>query len=246
MQLNLREGENQVREGKANKTSLFWASGGKLILTNERLLFLGHGMNLTQGGLVLELKDVFNVEKGITFSIIAPIPIPNAIKISTQDGTVYKFTVTKRAEWIEAISKALRQLKEEGVFPERISQSEIKETLEMGKTRKWYNSWFVRVPLIILGCFVVGSFFSSEGGLPSCEGAKSTLKEAFDQSQFARAMSLSVIEISNIGESGFDEEKKTRSCKASISMNNAETVSVDYVLEGNEDGTYMLRFEVVE
>jgi len=29
-------------------------------------------------------------------------------------------------------------------------------------------------------------------------------------------------------------------------MNNAETVAVEYVLEGSEDGTYMLRFEVVE
>ena len=107
MQLNLRGGESQVRVGKANKTSLFWASGGKLILTNQRLLFLGHGMNLGKRGLVLELKDVFSVEKGITFSIFAPIPIPNAIKIHGQDGTVHKFTVTKRGEWIEAISKIL-------------------------------------------------------------------------------------------------------------------------------------------
>ena len=108
MQINFREGESQIREGKANKTSLFWATGGKLILTNQRLLFLGHGMNLGKRGLVLELKDIFSVEKGVTFSIFLPIPIPNAIRIHTQDGTVHKFTVTKRGEWIEAISNALR------------------------------------------------------------------------------------------------------------------------------------------
>ena len=107
--IKLLEGEKEIREGKANKTGLWGSSGGKLILTNQRLLFVDHGFNIQQGGAAINLKDIMSVDLAITFLIIMPIPMPTSIKIRTQDGSISKFIVTKRKEWVDAITNAMNK-----------------------------------------------------------------------------------------------------------------------------------------
>lgn len=87
---------------------------------------------------------------------------------------------------------------------------------------------------------------SAWGQVPACDSrnAKSTLTRAFDNSQFARVFELSVVEVKDIRESSFDKENNTRNCTADVVLNNLETVSVRYELEGRDGGEYMLKFEV--
>ena len=109
MDIKLLDGENQIRQGKANTSTLIGGKGGSLILTNQRLIFLSHGLNLTQGGTNIELKNIMSVSPAFTVSIFFPIPIPNSIKIRTQDGKVHKFVVTKRQEWISQITNEMNK-----------------------------------------------------------------------------------------------------------------------------------------
>lgn len=80
--------------------------------------------------------------------------------------------------------------------------------------------------------------------LPSCESsdAKSTLSEAFNNSQFARMMSLGVVEV--YGTKTITSSPELNTCEASITLNNAQSVDVSYRLEKRSDGMYMLTFEV--
>ena len=107
MGLKLLEGEKQIMEGKANKSGWWGSRGGKLILTNQRLLFVDHGFNIRQGGDEIKLKDIMSVDTAITFLLIMPIPMPTSIKIRTQSGNVSKYIVTKRAKWVEEITKSM-------------------------------------------------------------------------------------------------------------------------------------------
>jgi len=84
--------------------------------------------------------------------------------------------------------------------------------------------------------------------IPKCDSrqAKNTLIQAFDQSQVARTLNLSAVEVSALQEKSFDAPRKTRSCSGIIAMNNAENVTVAYKMEGREDGDIMLTFELKE
>lgn len=87
-----------------------------------------------------------------------------------------------------------------------------------------------------------------QDGIPKCDStiAKDGLKNAFDQSQFARTLNLSMIEISAPQETAFDSKSKIRTCSGIITMNSAEKVDVEFKLEGRADGQYMLTFEVAD
>jgi hypothetical protein len=107
MGLKLLESEKQIMEGKANKSRWYGSRGGKLILTNQRLLFVDHGFNIRQGGDVINLKDIMSVDTAITFLLALPIPMPTSIKVRTQDGKVSKYIVFKRKGWVTAITNAM-------------------------------------------------------------------------------------------------------------------------------------------
>lgn len=81
--------------------------------------------------------------------------------------------------------------------------------------------------------------------LPSCqsENATSTLREAFNQSQVARAENLSAIEIQNTTEIQ-PSTKERRNCAATIMLNNTNKIGVAFVLEKRTSGKYMLTFEL--
>jgi hypothetical protein len=103
------EGETIIKQGKANKTSFFNAQGGELALTNKRLVFVGHGKNIGEGTIAINLDDVLTFGKASTFTLFFPIPIPNAFKISLQNGKTYKFTVSKKKEWLEELNKTVNK-----------------------------------------------------------------------------------------------------------------------------------------
>lgn len=83
-------------------------------------------------------------------------------------------------------------------------------------------------------------------GIPKCTELQTIegLKKAFDESQFARTLNLSAIEVTNPREVSFDIASKTRMCAGIITMNNTEKANISYALEGRGNGRYMLTFEV--
>lgn len=83
----------------------------------------------------------------------------------------------------------------------------------------------------------------SPGGLPTCESsnAKETLTQAFDQSQMARDLNLSVVQVRNVATSSGSTEKQRR-CSADLILNNGETIPVDFSMAGQGDGTFFLDF----
>lgn len=107
MNFKLLEGEKILKEGKANRSSLVNAQGGKLYLTNKRLVFVGHGKNIGEGTIAADIKDILTYGKASTFTIFLPLPIPNAIKVVLSSGSKYKFTVFKRKEWLKELKNVI-------------------------------------------------------------------------------------------------------------------------------------------
>ena len=107
------------------------------------------------------------------------------------------------------------------------------------------KGWWWKLLLVIIGLMMIGVFDSA--GLPKCDSsnAKNTLTDAFDQSQFARSLNLSAVQISEAKEIAGSTEKQ-RNCNSKIAMNNTETVSVDYKMNLQDNGGFMLEFKVQE
>ena len=109
------------------------------------------------------------------------------------------------------------------------------------------KGWWWKFPLMAVLIFLGVTYFFGSSSLPECgsSNAKKTLSKAFDQSQFARTLNLSVVQISETKElPGSTEEQ--RKCNASVVMNNANTVSVDYRMDLRDNGQYLLEFKIQE
>ncbi len=87
--------------------------------------------------------------------------------------------------------------------------------------------------------------FISPDGLPVCESsnAKATLTQAFDQSQMARDLNLSVVQVRSTTTKPGSTDKQRR-CSADLMLNNGESIPVDFSMVGQNDGTFFLDFEM--
>lgn len=106
--MNFKQLENEkiLKEGKSNRNRLFFSQGGNLALTNKRIVFVGHGANIGEGTISINLEDILTYGKAFTFILLFPLPIPNAIKIVTTDGKKYAFSVYGRKEWVAKLRQA--------------------------------------------------------------------------------------------------------------------------------------------
>jgi hypothetical protein len=107
MNFKLLDGEKVIKQGKANRSTIINAQGGELTLTNKRLVFVGHGMNIGEGTVSINLEDILTFGKASTLVIFFPLPVPNAFKVVTQQGKKYKFTVGGRKKWVAELSNAI-------------------------------------------------------------------------------------------------------------------------------------------
>jgi hypothetical protein len=106
IQLNI--GEKEVISSFANKIGLLMSGGGKLVLTNQRLLFCNR--RKTKIHSEYKLSDVLYVGAGrnmnlFAFLLIIPLLINTAIKISLKDGNSLRFVVSDKKQWITLISE---------------------------------------------------------------------------------------------------------------------------------------------
>ena len=99
-----------VKEGSANLQRGLETVGGQLLLTNHRLIFEAHSLNLQRDSTVLELRDVVSTNFCWT-KLFGLIPlVPNSLALRLKNESEYQFVLFERKSWDEAIKRQLRSL----------------------------------------------------------------------------------------------------------------------------------------
>ena len=105
MQTKLEEGEAIIRKSLANHQRGVEAVGGKLYLTQQRLIFEAHAFNFQTGATVVTLPSITALRKDWTL-LFGTIPVfPNCLVVSSQAGEDNRFTLYRRTPWIKDIQK---------------------------------------------------------------------------------------------------------------------------------------------
>lgn len=78
------------------------AVGGKLKVTDSRLIFKSHSVNIQTGTTEIIMEQIAKVEKRNTLGIV-----PNGMSIITKDGTEHKFVLWNRSRIIDLIIKRI-------------------------------------------------------------------------------------------------------------------------------------------
>ncbi len=105
MKTQLLPDETVVKEGLANMQRIIGATGGKLFLTNQRLVFEPHALNIRRGAVIIPLSSVAGARKCWT-RLLNLIPmVPNGLAVSSTEGKKYRFVVWGRQEWVSAIGR---------------------------------------------------------------------------------------------------------------------------------------------
>ncbi|WP_228374555.1 hypothetical protein [Demequina rhizosphaerae] len=107
MTIALADGETVLHEGPANLQRGIENVGGRLFLTDSRLRFAAHAVNVQSGALDMPLAEIDGAEVGMT-RVFGVVPLAaNAVVVRTSAGKEHRFTVQRRAEWKAAIDSAL-------------------------------------------------------------------------------------------------------------------------------------------
>mgnify|MGYP002352898173 CR=1 FL=1 len=103
MKAELRNGERIIKEGAANLQKNIEAVGGKLYLTNQRLIFEGHKLNLQSGAVEVEISNIQSAQPAWT-KLLGLLPIfPNSLCVYSKQGKEYRFALFGRGAWAAAI-----------------------------------------------------------------------------------------------------------------------------------------------
>lgn len=95
-QININADEKIIFETPANHFKGAEGVGGKLYLTNERLVFKSHKLNFQKHELSILLHDIAKVER---YKVLGMIN--NGLIVYTFQNTTEKFVVEKANEWYE-------------------------------------------------------------------------------------------------------------------------------------------------
>ena len=98
--LSLLPGEEIIKEGPANHFVRGESVGGWLTVTNQRLHFTSHKINVQVHNLSLPLHEIAAAETVATVGII-----PNGLLIKTASGDKERFVVNGRAAWVNALGQ---------------------------------------------------------------------------------------------------------------------------------------------
>ncbi|OIQ30951.1 MAG: hypothetical protein BM564_01705 [Bacteroidetes bacterium MedPE-SWsnd-G2] len=77
--------------------------GGKLFLTNKKLIFKSHKINIQRGQTDIKYQDIAQIIERKTAKLI-----DNSIRIITTDLTEFAFVVNERELWIAHINEQIR------------------------------------------------------------------------------------------------------------------------------------------
>lgn len=108
MQTTLIQNEAIISSHNANLMRGIEGVGGKLYITNLRLVFESHSFNIQTGSTVINIKDITGVDK--IWSKFLGLPLfPNGLRISVSNEN-FDFVVNNRTSIIETINKSKSQL----------------------------------------------------------------------------------------------------------------------------------------
>jgi hypothetical protein len=103
MKTELRQGEQIIKYGLASLPKNIETVGGKLYLTNQRLVFETHMFNVQRGVTEVELSNIQSSQPCWTrFLNIIPV-FPNSLAVFTKQGKEYRFVLSGRHTWAAAI-----------------------------------------------------------------------------------------------------------------------------------------------
>jgi hypothetical protein len=106
MNISLMPGETVVKESRANLQRGPETVGGHLYLTDHRLIFESHRLNVQRGATIVPLSDVVEVTPVWTrFLNLVPL-LPNSIRVRTREGEERRVVCSKRGDWMAAIERA--------------------------------------------------------------------------------------------------------------------------------------------
>lgn len=108
MKIDLAPNETLIREGAANLQRGLEAVGGRLFLTNRRLVFSSHALNIQTGRTEIPLADIRSVAPCWTRFLGVPIA-PNALAVRTPTDE-HRLVLFGRSKWAAAISSATSAL----------------------------------------------------------------------------------------------------------------------------------------
>ena len=104
---HLHPNETVARESAANLQRGAETVGGRLFLTDKRLLFKAHSFNVQKGSTELHLEDIIQTRPCWTkFLNLIPL-FPNSLVVETNSGQVFRFVLPQRMSWKAAIEAAL-------------------------------------------------------------------------------------------------------------------------------------------
>ena len=99
----LRPNERIVKEGAANLQKNIETVGGRLHLTDQRLLFEAHKFNVQGGATEVELPNIRST-RPCWSKLLGLIPLfPNSMAVFTKHDKEYRFVLFGRHAWIAAI-----------------------------------------------------------------------------------------------------------------------------------------------
>ncbi|NJB35294.1 hypothetical protein HCO57_01700 [Croceivirga sp. JEA036] len=79
------------------------AVGGKLYLTNKKLVFKPHKLNIQKGQINIHYNNITEIRKRKTAKVI-----DNGIQIKTHDGNEFNFVINEREKWIEKLNDKIK------------------------------------------------------------------------------------------------------------------------------------------
>ena len=102
--MNLETGEVLIKQGRGNHLRTFEGVGGKLLLTNKRLIFIPHYLNVQSEEESISLNEIVRAEaKGSDF-------LSRKISIYVRNDSIQTFFVYRRKNWVLQINRAIKSL----------------------------------------------------------------------------------------------------------------------------------------
>ncbi|WP_341708853.1 GRAM domain-containing protein [Halopseudomonas sp.] len=108
MKSALRAGEMIIKEGPANLQKNIETVGGKLYLTNQRLVFEAHNLNVQSFAAEVEISNIQSLEKAWTKFLGLMSIFPNSLSIYTKQGKEFRYVLFGRGAWAAAITATIQ------------------------------------------------------------------------------------------------------------------------------------------
>ncbi|HNT24157.1 MAG TPA: GRAM domain-containing protein [Anaerolineales bacterium] len=101
MSIVLEPGERIIKQGPANHFKGIEAVGGGIYLTDRRLVFISHAVNVQTHEEAYPLSSIIAIRPRNTLGLV-----PNGMTVVLADGREERFVIWGRKDWIKKILQA--------------------------------------------------------------------------------------------------------------------------------------------